>query len=250
MVQADEALFQKRLIELAQRATHRAVYVYTDFLDMHEQSQLGALKNALHTPATLFGGADGCERRMARFGECAYEEEWPIACVHVRPTGMKFSEPLTHRDFLGALMHLGVERGMLGDVVVRENSAYVFCLAHMAPFITEELKKVRHTAVRCEMADALPEGALYTLAPLGIQASSERADGVIAKVYQLSREACAQLFAAQRVFVNAAHCSGGAHTLRSGDVVSVRGYGRFIYHGVVGASRKGKLKIRVEQYLS
>ncbi len=249
-MQADTALFQKRLIELSQRAYQRGVYVYTDFLDMNEQSQLGAKKSALYAPFVLFGGADGCERRMARFGECAYEEEWPIACVHVRPAGEKFSEPLTHRDFLGALMHLGMERSMLGDVVVRENSAYVFCLAHMAPLIVQELERVRHTAVRCKIADALPEGALYTLEPLAVQAASERADGVIAKVYRLSREACAQLFAAQRVFVNAAHCSGGAHTLRSGDVVSVRGYGRFIYHGVVGASRKGKLKIRVEQYLS
>ena len=80
-------------------------------------------------------GTEGCERQMLRFGSeetLGYEEAFPISCVVIRPSAPKFAEELTHRDFLGALMNLGIERDVLGDIIVRDAVGYVFCEDAMA----------------------------------------------------------------------------------------------------------------------
>ena len=85
----------------------------------------------------LFGGAAGAERVMIRFGDeesLGYEQPFPIAIIKAEPVSPKFAEKLTHRDFLGAILNLGIERSTVGDIIVRESTAYFFvkediCLA-------------------------------------------------------------------------------------------------------------------------
>ena len=105
---------QKRFLELAERAYQNGTYVFTPFLGIQEQSVFYKMEKMLPpVPWEAFGGMKGCERRMVRFGSeglCGYEQPFPIACIAVRPRSAQFAEPLTHRDFLGALMGLGIER--------------------------------------------------------------------------------------------------------------------------------------------
>ena len=75
---------------------------------------------------TLFGGCDETERNIARFvdsEEPGYEEDFPIVCLEILPKSEKFAEPLCHRDFLGALMNLGIERKNIGDISVMHKRA-------------------------------------------------------------------------------------------------------------------------------
>lgn len=245
-------LFQKRLTELADRARERGVYAYTDFLSLHELAVLAGMRGALTGAAPeTFGGAEGCERKMARFGSealCGYEEPFPIACVEVRPRSDKFADALTHRDFLGALLNLGVAREAMGDIFVHENAGYVFCKRAIAPFLVENLARVKRTSVRCAAVDAPPAAAAVRLAPQTLQVAGERLDGVIAKAYRLAREESAELFTQGRVFINGAPCPKGSASPRPGDVVSVRGHGRFIYRGPAGLTKKGRLNVVIEKY--
>ena len=194
---------------------------------------------------------EGCERMLAQFGSperMGYAEEPPIFCLLVRPASARFSDQLTHRDFLGALMNLGVERDTVGDIIVKENCAYVFCLARIAPYLAENLTQVKHTSVRCSITEEKPEGALFSLKEQAVQVASERADAVTARAYNLSREDSGSLFAEGRVFLNSAALSDGSKLLKEGDVVSVRGFGRYVFQGITGKSKKGKLNLRIGKY--
>ena len=106
---------------------------------------------------------------MIRFGspeELGYEEDFPIVTLKIAPKSEKFADKLTHRDFLGALMSLGIEREVLGDIVIRDNVGYLFAKEDIAEYIKDSLTEIKHTAVRINTADSLPEGELYRIAVL------------------------------------------------------------------------------------
>lgn len=249
----DLELLKKRFKELYDKADRGGYFTFTDFLGLAEQSILSEILPKLHSEnITLYGGADGAERVMVRFGnadEIGYESPFPILCVKVEPLSMKFADKLTHRDFLGALLNLGIERSTLGDIIIRENVGYVFAEEKIAEFITGELSRVKRTDVKASVIDSLPEGELYKTEQKRIQIQSERIDAVVAKVYSLSRDDSQALIKRSLVFVNGKEINSASYTPKEGDKVSVRGHGRFIYLGFDSTSRKGKLNAITEVYV-
>lgn len=248
----DDALLQKRFLELAEKAYARGTYTFTNFLGLAEQDLFALVRRELvHVPHSLFGGCDGCERVMVRFGDrdlCGYDQPFPILCVKAAPLSQKFADKLTHRDFLGALMNLGIDRAQLGDIVIREDSAYLFCTETIAPFVCEHLTRAKHTDLSCAVTNALPEGSLYTLESRECLVSSERVDGVAAHVWHLSRTELADRIRSGKLFVNGRRCESGSQPLKPGDVISLRGEGRFVYRGVQRTTKSGKLSIEIEVY--
>ena len=249
----EEEMEMRRFAELAEACYTRGRYTFTDFLGLLEYDLLLTAARAFsYVPYTVFGGAEGCERVMVRFGDedsLGYpEEDFPIACLCIAPTAPKFAEELTHRDILGALMNLGVRRECLGDILLRDGRAYLFCEEKIAPYLCEHVERIRHTAVRAEVCPP-PEAVCVTLAAETVQIASPRADGVIAHAYNLSRADSAALFPARRVFINGRVCENTSAELREGDLVTVRGFGRFRFSGEVGLSRKGKIVARIEKYM-
>jgi RNA-binding protein YlmH len=170
-------------------------------------------------------------------------------CIHIQPKNGKFADALTHRDFLGALMHLGIERGTLGDIQVKDKDGYLFCLERVADFICTGLDKVRHTTIKCEVVS--PDVQIPEEEPLTEEylVASERIDGVIAKVCGLSRGDVMKLFVAGRIYLNGRLNENHAKQLQIGDVVNARGFGKFIYEGQVRESKKGKLYVQVKRYI-
>lgn len=249
----DIELLKKRLKELYDKADHGAYYTFTDFLGLMEQSVLAEILPKLYRGSVdTYGGAEGAERVMVRFGnpdEIGYETPYPIVCVAVEPLSQKFADKLTHRDFLGALLNLGIERCKLGDIIIRENVGYVFAEERISEFITGELSRVKRTDVRARIIDTLPEGELYKTETRRIQVQSERLDAVVAKVFSLSREDAQTLVKRSLVFVNGKETTSSSYTPKADDKISVRGHGRFIYKSFDSTSRKGKLNAIVELYV-
>jgi RNA-binding protein YlmH len=249
----DIEIIKKRFAELAAKADNGAYFTFTDFLGLPEQSAFAEVKTKLpRCGYTVFGGAVGAERIVIRFGDpdqIGYEADFPISCVKIEPLAKKFADKLTHRDFLGALLNLGIERSTIGDIVISDNVGYVFALDNMAEFIKNELSRVKRTDVKAEIIDTLPDVELYKTEQKRIQLSGERLDAVIAKVYSLSREDAQNLFKKRLVYANGKLCESVSYTPKEGDKISVRGHGRFIYLGFDSLSRKGKLNAIVEVYV-
>lgn len=247
----DETL-SRHICDLADRAWGQGVYCFTHFLDLAGISDFyGLLPSLPPVPWALFGGAEGCERRMLRLGDeslCGYDAPFPIACLRISPLSEKFAEALTHRDYLGALMALGIERELLGDIVVREKEAWLFCEERIAPYIQEHFTQARRTSLSCAIA-APPAGALYETRRLSVQLSSQRLDALIARVFKMSRGDAQALFPAGRVFVSGRLCQSPGRAPKEGDVISVRGFGRFRYQGMESLSKKGKENTAVDLYI-
>jgi len=86
------------------------------------------------------------------------------------------------------------------------------------------------------------------LIKVSITASSERVDGIISKLYNMSRTQSNELFRVGKVFINGKACENNSCFLKENDVVTVRGFGKFIFQGVQRETRKGKLNVGVLLY--
>lgn len=248
----DTELLKKRFSELAKKSYDGGYYTFSDFLGLPEQAAFREVERDLAGKHDTFGGSDGTERIMVRFGnpdELGYETPFPIVCIKAEPLSQKFADKLTHRDFLGALLNLGIERSTLGDIVIIDNVGYIFAKEDIAEFITRELSRVKRTDVSAEIIESLPEGELFRTERRGIQISSERLDAVIAKVYALSRDDAATLIKRRLVFIDGKQAESVSYNLKVAEKISVRGYGRFIYLGYETLSRKGRLNASVEVYV-
>lgn len=243
---------KKRLLELADRSYSHGIYTYTPFLGLSEQQVFYEIqRDVAYVGFDMEGGSPLCERKMIRFGSLellGYEETYPIRCLRIEPLTPKFAEYLTHRDFLGAIMNLGIERSIIGDIFVQDKEAVVFCQESIADFLTESLEQVRHTHVKCTAAETAGQLREPLREELSLTVSSPRIDTVIAKVYGLARSRSLELFGAGRVFVNGRLTENSSYALKNGDAVTARGFGRFIYNGEQGETRKGKMRIGVEVY--
>lgn len=249
----DFDILKKRFLELSEKADNGGYFTFTDFLGLPEQSAFAEIIPKLKGKRyTKFGGVEGAERIVIRFGdaeEFGYELPYPIKCIKVEPLSQKFADKLTHRDFLGALLNLGIERSTLGDIIISDNVGYVFVLEDIAEFITGELSRVKRTDVKSQIVTELPDANLYKTEIKRIQISSERIDAIVAKTYCISREESLNLFKRKLVYVNGRLCENNSYTPKENEKISVRGYGRFIYKGYDGLSKKGKLNAITEIYI-
>ena len=201
----EQELCKKRLIDLSKQADIKGIVTFSDFLNLNEQNIYHTTKKSLYTKAESFGGYDSAERQMIAFIPDAlyYEFDYPIKCIHIVAKYPKFAEKLTHRDVLGALMNLGIERNRLGDILCFEDEYYVFCDEDIFPFIMGELSKIRHTMVD------LSEETEYRHLQANIRLeehydmiASNRIDCIIAKAFHLSRSVASEYLASEKVFIN------------------------------------------------
>ncbi len=245
-------ILQNRFKDLASRSYHKNVYTYTGFLSLADISDFYAIEKELsYASYTLFGGNDACERKVLRFGSeslLGYDEPFPIVCLQIKPLNSKFADDLNHRDFLGALMNLGIERETLGDIFICENATFLFCLASISDYISENLYRIRHTSVSVTKADSFCESFSVKKVPKQIQVASNRCDAVIAHTFNLSRNDVLELFQGGKVFVNSRLFENNSAPLKAADIISVRGYGKFEFDGETGLSKKGKLNVQISQY--
>lgn len=238
----------KRFQELAEKAYARDICLFTNFLSLNELDIFYQNESSFrYIDTDTFGGAMYCERKIIRFGNL--DIPYPICCIHIQPVLKKFADTLTHRDFLGALINLGIKRETLGDILVCENEAYVFCLDSMAEFIIDNLDRVKHTVIKCQKTDNIPQTLLYNIAERKRNTASLRLDAVIGEVYDFSRSQSQQILKDKKVFVNGRLCENNSYTVKPGDTVTVRGMGKFIFDSVINNTKKGRYNILVKIFI-
>lgn len=251
MIKEDEIL-KKRIIELAGKCYGNSQFIFTDFLSPSEISIVLNMQNEIeYVDYELYGGAEMCERKVLKLGSCemfGYDEDYPISCIIIEPLIKKFADNLSHRDYLGALMNLGIERSTIGDIFVKDKTAYIFCVDRIADYISENLDQVRHTHVKCIITKDKVDAIEPDLKDTDIVVNSERIDAIIAKVYKMSRSQSIEYFREKKVFINGRTMENNSYILKPDDVVSVRGFGKFIFDGMENETKKGRIKVRVKIY--
>ena len=246
----------KKFLDLAAAAERKNSFTFTGFLGLSEKAVLletldHELKSGVKIYYELDGGHENAERVICRFGdpeELGYTEVFPIACIKIEPLNAKFSDKLTHRDYLGALMNLGITRATIGDIICTDKAAWIFCSDKMAEMIEKELVRIKHTTVVAKRTEEIPQAENSDGTEMVFTVSSVRADALIAAVYKKSRSQSFELFRAGLVYIDGRLCENPSHILKEGQSVNVRGFGKFIYENTQGESKKGKFIIKIKKF--
>lgn len=252
----EQKLLQRRLIDQANIAYNKGICLFSDFLNLYEQNIFISLKNEL--PAIkyyTFGGFDDAERKMICFcGDEAADDiadiDFPLSCIKISPVNKKFSSPLGHRDFLGSILSLGIDRGKIGDILVKDNEGYAFVHRQISNYLTEQLCQIKHTIVTAVIIEHNDFDYKPEMKEIVGTVSSIRLDSILAVALGKPRSSLKGLVESGKVFVGGKLIESGSYTLKENDIVSVRGFGRFIFCGSSHQTKKGRYLIKVLLYIS
>lgn len=247
----EELFLVNRLKDLANNAYKKNIYTYSDFLNINELNILNHIKETLPpVTVTTTGGSNYAERKIAIFSpkEIYYEEEVPIIVLYIAPINSKFADILSHRDFLGAILNLGINRNKIGDIFVKENSAFVYCKEDISNYIIDNLFKIKHTQisikkVECEFIDIVPNFKEITGT-----ISNIRLDSLIAIAFKAPRSSILSFIEERKVFINGRLTTLNGAAVKEGDIISVRGKGRFIFEEIIKKTKKGRNLVKINLY--
>ena len=242
----------KHIRELALRAAHTGRTQFTRFMDPVALEEARREAVGCGAKCACFGGYPEAERAMAAFyrDEAPPEADYPLRAIRIT-WNAKYDHP-GHRDLLGAVMGLGIERDATGDVAMGEYQdapcAYLFAAEELSDYIAASLESAGRAAVKACVAEETPAIRPPEGEHMRVTVTSQRLDAVLAAGYHLSRTEAQRLVQGGLVKLNhAVNLRPDAH-VEAGDLISARGHGRLSVTGVVGETRRGRLAMALFRY--
>lgn len=261
---SEDKLLLAKIEDKARQCSENSMITNSGFLDMHERSVAAEMRLQYADVKMIFYGVfDGAERTVAVFlpeyitVENAEElgayfdenpDDNPLAVISIEKD--KFSPPLSHRDYLGALMGLGIRRELTGDITVSENGCKMAVLAKIAPFIIENMDKAGRGTLKAEIipASQAREGTKSAGVPDSFTVSSMRLDSVVKNAFRVSRGDAANAIESGMVFVNDVECVKPDKKVSAGDKVVFRRKGRIIVENCSSVSKKGRIIVEILRF--
>ena len=256
----EKELLLSRARELKERAADNSMITSTNFLSPEERSAVSVIEkeNNKYVSTFYYGGFPDAERTAAVFVPVFYEvsdidsfmkdyaEENPFQLIEC--TKDKFTS-MSHRDYLGSLMALGIKREMIGDIVVTENGCHFFAVKSIANYICENLKRTGRGSVNCKIIDidSLPQSEDNGKTVFSSVASL-RLDCVVAAAFSMSRTSAVEAINKGVVYVNSVLCYKTDFVLSVGSKIVLRGKGKAVIEEVTGQSKKGRMHILIKKY--
>ena len=247
----EDRLLLAKVLDKYEQSQRKNIPAATLFLSPREQQLVQALLNAagVRSGYVLDGGYEEAERKIAVFlPDWAEDAEGEL--VFLRALFHGADSALTHRDILGSLMGLGVERDRLGDILVSPHSADIIAAPSLRDFFLREWTeagRVKLTVAEIAREELLlPQGQVKGLRDT---VSSLRLDAVAAAAFSVSRGKAAELIAAGRVNLDHVPCLKPDKPVAEGAVLTARGFGKAKLKEVGGLSKKGRTGITIERYL-
>lgn len=257
---ADEKFLLASVEDKARQCSENSMITNTAFLDMHERSVAAGMRNPYgDTRMFFYGGFNDSERNIALFLPDyiaddpvdyfdSYPDDDPIAVIEIEKD--KFSPALGHRDYLGALMGLGIKREMTGDIIVSESGCRMAVLAKIAPFVAENLGKAGRGTLRAKIIppSEAREGTKTVGIPDSFTVSSMRLDSVVKNAFRLSRGDAADAIESGVVYVNDVECTKPDKKIAEGDKIVFRRKGRIIVDDCSSVSKKGRVIVGITRF--
>ncbi len=214
--------------------------------------------------AKFYGGYETAERRRLflfpewipleddRDNPAFYTDEKKIAnaVTAIKIVGSGYRE-LSHRDYLGSLLGLGIERDSVGDIALQNNcSAVVFTTGEIAKFLCENMEKVANDKVRCTLYtpdESFTDGRKTVTVTDTV--ASARLDCIVASLSGKSRETARQTIESGLVEVDYLPETRADKNLMPPVTISVRGTGKFRLIAFEGETKKGRLRLKAEKFV-
>jgi len=248
--EAEDRLQFAKALDRLKAAQYKNHATFTDFMNPQRGVMFLQRFSKMGATAQVHGGHQDAERVMLGFAPPHMDEplagkHFPIVPLMIKYNS-KFSRQLTHRDFLGAVLGLGLDRGKIGDIQLTESGAVMYVASEVADYITENLLEVGRTTVTVSTYTQAPEiEAAGTQKRITV--ASMRLDAVISVAFHLSRGKAATLIEGEKVFVNWAVAKKTLQ-LSEGDIVTIRGTGRVRIDSISGPTKKDRVAVMITLY--
>ncbi|MCR5175967.1 MAG: RNA-binding protein [Anaerovibrio sp.] len=240
-----------KLVDMAERVKRNQRFQLSGFLDPYGQEIAETIvANYPGIRVDFSGGYPGAERQRAMFMDESFGGNPGFDIVVLKATWNGQFEHLGHRDVLGALMGLGIQRDCLGDIIMSGASALILAESGMGTFLMDNLTMIGRSGVTCV------EDELSNIAPKEerckeIQATvaSLRVDSIAAAGYGSSRSRAASDIAADKLKLNWQPVKNASQSVKEGDILSMRGRGRIEVVEVRGKTKKGRIGVLLKKYI-
>lgn len=234
------------------QSERRDVPTHTPFLDERQQSLIAQHCRSLGCRSfAMLGGYEDAQRCVCAFlpSYMLPEQFDGLAFLRVQ-TAAALPTSLTHRDYLGALMGLGLKRETIGDILVRPDGADLIVLPQVAPFLLSDFRQAGRASFQCvpiaRQALRIPAVQTQTVRDT---VPSLRLDCIASSAFRLSRSAAAEAIGAGSVYVNGLQACKPDQKLAPGDKLVLRGKGKAVFTAVQGMSKKNRYCIEIEKYM-
>lgn len=247
-----EKLFINNFFDYLQKAEKQNRAFFTDFYNKDWMVQI-LKQNGVFIPEHMiayFGGYKEAERQMMGIAPYPLEVwEWPMVCLKIE-VKIGIGKTLTHRDYLGALLGLGIVREAIGDIMLTAQGAYVILSTQIADYVSLHLTSIGRyqnlTITAISFEEIVPE--LPNIKTVQLTVASLRLDVILAGGFSISRATAAKLIAADKAKCNGVTVSA-SYLVKEGDSVTLRGYGKLKVGPTLGMSKKEKLRITIDKYI-
>ena len=186
------------------------------------------------------------DRRMISFNNC-YNLNYPIDIIEI--TNKSNFSILRHKDYLGAVLSLGIERNKIGDIVVKDNKAYLPIIDEISSYVLSNLNYIGKSPVEAKILYDLDEIPSVDFQELIINDASLRVDSVVAKIANISRAKSIELLDSGKVLIDYVKAKDKSQELLKGSRLTIRGIGKYIIGDIVGETRSGKQRIIIKKYI-
>ncbi len=251
----EDRMFLAHVLDRQRVCREQNYMTHTKFMDLRQRSLAAAcLEQSGDRGYVFFGGHPQAERCVLIFypdywtqEEAVSEQNCPICLIRA---GKSPADSLSHRDYLGSLMGLGIERECVGDILVTEEGAELFVMTEMADFLLLHYEKAGRKRLRLSrepLASVRPARQDSKL--LHASVASPRLDGVLAAAFGISRSEAAEQIRKGLVFCNFRQCGKGDREVSAGDILNIRGKGKAEILEIGGRSRKGRVFLKIQRFI-
>jgi RNA-binding protein YlmH len=244
----EERVFIKRWINNIMRVDEHNQCITTPFMDPGQQILLEIICQSIQVRFFATGGFKQAERQRLFIYPTSWGDVTENIVSVLRIKTSKFSKSLAHRDYLGSLLGLGLERSVIGDIIVTNDGCYVVVSEEIQDYILQQLVTVGREAVSCEILKTEETQTIVKDEAVNYERTtvpSVRLDAVIASAYKLSRSQAQILIKQGKVKVDHRESTNAAQIIQANMLLSVRGKGRIHIQDIQGETKKGRIGIVV-----
>ncbi|NMF04014.1 RNA-binding protein [Clostridium beijerinckii] len=234
-------LYEKYLLARDKNITVFGKNFYTPNIWMWFEKNLSSNDLKIESNGLL----DDSERRMVSFNNI-YKSPFPMKLIKIESTS-KFSN-LTHRDFLGGILSLGIERNKIGDLLVNNNTCYVPVHEEVEDFIIYNLNRISKVICNVKVVDDFEFLPKVNFEEVVVLVSSLRIDGIVSKIINISRSKAQAMIEQGQVLIDYVKIKNKSYELKGQERITIRGFGKFIVGNSVGNSKSGRIKIIIKKY--
>ncbi len=239
-----------KLVDFAMQTIKNRKCKLTGFLSPFEQEMAGVIANSLGSlNVDLYGGYRGAERQRAAFCHEDFKgtPNFEIAVIKAEWNG-EFAR-LGHRDVLGSIMTLGVDREFIGDIIATKDCARILVDKKMCDYFTANLTQIGSASVKVSLDD--PENISAKeerIKEIRATVASLRADSIAAAGFGMSRNKAATEILAEKIKLNWQTVKNTSQSVKEGDILSMRGRGRVEIAEVRGQTKKGRVGVLLKRF--